>query len=78
MRTDVLDITIGLQHGDIIEAKLLNYPISVEEKNKPFILLQNADGERYVANSSLFTVKGQSMKLQIVILPVSARISVIT
>ena len=59
VQTDVLDLTIDLMHGDIINAKLMDYPVSVVEKNTPFTLLQNAPAERYVANSNLFVVKGQ-------------------
>lgn len=62
VQTDVIDIAINLQQGDITEAKLLDYPISVNEKDKPFILLQNAAGLRYVADSSLFIVKGQTIE----------------
>jgi YidC/Oxa1 family membrane protein insertase len=62
VQTDVLDLSINLQHGDIISAKLLDYPESVEEKDTPFTLLQNTAGERYVANSNLFVVKGQTIE----------------
>ncbi len=61
VRTDVLDLSIDLQHGDIIAAQLLDYPESVTEKNKPFTLLQNNAGERYVADSSLFVVENQQV-----------------
>lgn len=62
VKTDVFDLTIDLKHGDIINAKLLDYPESVDEKDKPFMLLQNNPGERYVANSNLFVVKGQTIE----------------
>jgi len=62
VRTDVLSLNIDLQHGDIVSASLLDYPISVEEKDKPFPLLQDKAGERYVANSSLFKVEGQKIE----------------
>ena len=62
VKTDVLDLTIDLQHGDIIDANLLDYPVSVTEKNKPFPLLQNNAGQRYVANSNLFLVRGQTIE----------------
>ncbi|MCP0914838.1 MULTISPECIES: membrane protein insertase YidC [Legionella] len=62
VKTDVLDLAIDLQHGDIVHAQLLDYPVSVEQKDKPFTLLQNNPEERYVANSSLFTVSGQTIK----------------
>ena len=62
VKTDVLDLSIDLQHGDIVQAQLLDYPQSVNEKNKPFLLLQNNPGERYVADSSLFVVNDNQVK----------------
>ncbi|KTD21760.1 membrane protein insertase YidC [Legionella londiniensis] len=61
VETDVLKLKIDTEHGDIVSALLLDYPVSVEQKDKPFALLQNKRGERYVANSSLFTVKDQAI-----------------
>ena len=60
VQNDVLDMTIDLQHGDIINANLLNYPVSIAEKDMPFTLLQNDSNERYVANSNIFTFKIQN------------------
>ena len=60
--TDVLDLQIDLSQGDIVQAKLVKYPESVEEKNTPVTLLQNNPNERYVANSSFFVVKNQDIK----------------
>lgn len=60
VKTDVLDLSIDLEHGDIINAQLLDYPTSVENKDTPFTLLQNMADERYVANSNLFVVKEKS------------------
>ncbi|MBA2657270.1 MAG: membrane protein insertase YidC [Tatlockia sp.] len=54
VKTDVLNLHIDLRQGDIVNAQLLDYPVSVEEKDRPITLLQNNAGERYVANSSLF------------------------
>ena len=62
VKTDVLDLSIDLQHGDIVQAQLFDYPQSVTEKNKPFVLLQNNPGERYVADSSLFVVNDNQVK----------------
>ena len=62
VKTDVLDLSIDLKHGDIVNAQLLDYPESASEKNKPFVLLQNNAGERYVADSSLFVVDEQTVK----------------
>lgn len=62
VKTDVLNLTIDLRQGDIVNAQLLNYPVSVDEKDTPITLLQNNKGERYVANSSLFTTKDGQAK----------------
>lgn len=61
IKTDVLDLDIDLTQGDIVKSELLNYPVSVDNKNQPITLFQNVSGERYVANSSLFTSNGQSV-----------------
>jgi YidC/Oxa1 family membrane protein insertase len=62
VKTDVLDLLIDLKQGDIVQAQLLDYPESNTEKNKPFMLLQNNEGERYVADSSLFIVNEQRVQ----------------
>ena len=62
VKTDVLNLSIDLQQGDIVQAQLLDYPESSAEKNKPFMLLQNNQGERYVADSSLFVVNQQAVE----------------
>jgi YidC/Oxa1 family membrane protein insertase len=61
VQTDVLKLGIDLQYGDVTSAQLLDYPVSVEEKNNPFPLLQSNNESRYVANSSLFVVDGQKI-----------------
>lgn len=61
VKTDVLDLSIDLKQGDLIGASLPNYPVSIEEKNKPFPLLQNKEDDRYVANSTLFVVNDQAI-----------------
>lgn len=62
VKTDVLDVAIDLKQGDVVSGLLLDYPLSVEEKNKPFPLLQNDAKERYVANSSLVVANGASVQ----------------
>lgn len=62
VKTDVLDVSIDLKQGDIVSGLLLDYPLSVDDKNKPFPLLQNDTSERYVANSSIFVATGQSVQ----------------
>lgn len=60
VKTDVLDVQIDSLHGDIVAAALRDYPVSVEEKDKPITLLNNNPSERYVANSSLFVSAGNT------------------
>lgn len=60
VKTDVLDVDIDLNQGDVVSGDLLEFPLSVEDKNKPFVLLQDQSNERYVANSNLFVSNGQS------------------
>lgn len=62
VKTDVLDVAIDPQQGDVVSGQLLDYPQSVDEKNKPFLLLQNQANERYVANSNLFVASGQNVQ----------------
>lgn len=62
VKTDVLDVSIDTRQGDIVNGLLLDYPLSVEDKSKPFPLLQNNPTERYVANSSLFVTNGQKVE----------------
>ena len=57
VKTDVFNLAIDLRHGDIITAKLQDYPLNSEAKNEPFVLLQNEAGARYVANSDLFVTE---------------------
>lgn len=62
VKTDVLDVQIDLKQGDVISGQLLDYPLSVEDKNKPFPLLQSQSNERYVANSSLVISSEQKIQ----------------
>lgn len=62
VKTDVLDVAVDLRQGDMVSSQLLAYPQNVEEKNKPFLLLQNQPSELYVANSSLFMASGQNIQ----------------
>lgn len=59
IKTDVLDITIDKQGGNIIEAKLLKYPQTINDHNTPTIFLNNNAATRYVAQSGIVTVKDQ-------------------
>jgi YidC/Oxa1 family membrane protein insertase len=55
VKTNVMALTIDSLNGDIIKAELLDYPVSVDDPQKPIELLYDQPNQRYVANSSLFT-----------------------
>lgn len=62
VKTDVLDLLIDSQQGNIIEAKLLAYPENLDKPDTPITILQNKTAQRYVANSSLFISEEQTIK----------------
>jgi YidC/Oxa1 family membrane protein insertase len=55
--TDVLDVVIDTDGGDIVEAKFLQYPESLNSKI-PFVLLNNDPKTRYLAESGLLSKQG--------------------
>ncbi|MDF1677792.1 MAG: membrane protein insertase YidC [Legionellaceae bacterium] len=56
IKTDVLDLQVDLDQGDVVSAKLLNYAQSETEPGKTFSLLNDQSGARYVANSGLLVI----------------------
>lgn len=62
VKTDVLDLNISLQHGDIIKALLLKYPQNSDDPDKPFVLLDNSPQLQYIAKSNL--VVSQNNKVE--------------
>jgi len=53
VQTDVLDIRINPQGGDIVYAALKAYPQSIEDKDIPFVLLEQNAMRTFVAQSGL-------------------------
>ncbi|PIZ05051.1 MAG: membrane protein insertase YidC [Gammaproteobacteria bacterium CG_4_10_14_0_8_um_filter_38_16] len=53
VQTDVLDAQINLRGGNLVEAKLVKYPISLKEKNQPVRLLNSDNDKLYIAQSGL-------------------------
>jgi len=51
-KTDVLSLSFDLQGAQLVRADLLAYP-SREEKDQPFVLLNNRGGQVYVVQSGL-------------------------
>jgi len=62
VKTDVLNVQIDLLQGEVVLSQLLQYQLSVEDKNKPFSLLKNSGNERYVANSNLLVSSAQGTR----------------
>lgn len=55
--TDLIDVGIDTQGGDITEVKLLKYPESLGSKT-PFVLLNDNPKTRYIAESGLLSKQG--------------------
>lgn len=53
VKTDVLLARINLHGGNIVEAQLLKYPVSLKEKNKLVTLLNSSRDTLYVAQSGI-------------------------
>ena len=53
IKTDVLDMIISTEGGSFIQADLLTYPVSLEEKDKPVRVLDRS--KAYVAQSGLIS-----------------------
>lgn len=56
--TDVLDVQIDTIGGDIRQADLLTYPVSVTQKSQPFRLLRDEEHKVLVAQSGLLSDAG--------------------
>lgn len=53
IRTDVLDLKIDLNGGDIVYAALPKFSTSLDTPNQPFVLLQDDRHRTYIAQSGL-------------------------
>jgi len=53
VQTDVLDIRIDPQGGDIVYAAFKAYPQSIDNQESPFVLLEQSGRRTYVAQSGL-------------------------
>ncbi len=62
VRTDVLDVKIDLQGGDIIYAALPKYSAQLKTPDVPFVLLQQDDKRNYIAQSGLLGVDSNSAR----------------
>jgi YidC/Oxa1 family membrane protein insertase len=56
--TDVLQLAIDLEGGDIVELSLRKYLAELDDPNQPFVLLEDNDTLVYVAQSGLIGTNG--------------------
>ncbi len=62
VQTDVLNLRIDPQGGDIVYAAFKKYPQSIETKDIPFVLLEQSNMRTYVAQSGLVGKNGIDTK----------------
>lgn len=58
IETDVLTVEIDPVGGDIVSISLLDYPVSIDQPNVPFQLLNRTPEHTYIAQSGLVGSKG--------------------
>lgn len=58
VETDVLSVVINTNGGDVVSARLKQYPISIEDKSNPLFLLTETANATYVAQSGLAGADG--------------------
>ncbi len=58
IHTDVLQLAIDLEGGDVVELSLPKYLAEQGNPNKPFVLLESNDALIYIAQSGLIGVNG--------------------
>lgn len=51
VKTDIIDAKINLQGGNLVSAKLLKYPVSLQAKNTPIQILNSHEDLLYIAQS---------------------------
>ena len=56
--TDSLEIWIDLLGGDIVRARLPKFPVTLEQPDEAFTLLDRSGGRTYIAQSGLIGVNG--------------------
>lgn len=61
VKTGVLDLKINIAGGDLVKSQLLDYPVSLKEKNTPFTLLDNKSDALYQAQSGLIASDGKKL-----------------
>lgn len=67
INTDVFSLNIDMQQGDIVGAKLLKFPVRVEDPHNPIALLYDNSQQNYVAKSNLVVRKADDTEIMNVI-----------
>ena len=62
IRTDVIQLTVDLEGGDITEVALFDYPARLDKPDVPILLLENNSRRMYVAQSGLIGTDGIDSK----------------
>ena len=62
VKTDVLDIVIDLQGGDVVGAAFRDYPKTLDDPSDPFVLLERNAQRTYIAQSGLVGPDGIDQK----------------
>lgn len=58
LKTDVLELIIDLEGGDVVQSALQAYPARIENPDKPILLLENSSQRSYIAQSGLVGADG--------------------
>lgn len=58
IKTDVLELSIDTYGGNIVSAKLLKYPVSLEENQNPIQILNDNTDHLYIAQSGFTNLNG--------------------
>lgn len=59
VKTDVLNVAINANSGAVVEAQLLKYPVSVDQKDVPVTLLTPRVNELYTAQAGVVSSNGK-------------------
>lgn len=58
VKTDLQEVAIDANSGQVVEVKLLKFPVSLEKKNEPVTLLNSQRNRTYLAQSGLVSNSG--------------------
>ena len=61
VHTDVLDVAIDTVGGNLVQAKLLKYPVSLEKNAEPMQIMSDSPDNLYIAPSALVGEKGPDL-----------------